>query len=164
MIRLKRPRNVLFLSTILLLYHWVFGLPSFDLVVQRYLIGGETLGSDNGPTSPGIRTGYDISIPWKKRIVAVGDLHGDLAHTLRVLRAAKIVDHRAQWIGKTATLIQTGDIVDRGTDTIALYRLFDTLRVQAAQTGGEVISLLGNHEVRKVFQQMPVSLRNPTSS
>jgi hypothetical protein len=44
--------------------------------------------------------------------------------------------------------VQTGDIVDRGRDTIALYRLFDTLRVQAQDSGGEVISLLGNHEVR----------------
>jgi 3',5'-cyclic AMP phosphodiesterase CpdA len=64
------------------------------------------------------------------------------------LRATSLVDHRGYWIGKTTTLVQTGDIVDRGTDTIALYRLFDQLRTQAADAGGEVISLLGNHEVR----------------
>ena len=76
------------------------------------------------------------------------DLHGDLSHALRVLRAASLVDHRGYWIGGSATLVQTGDIVDRGRDTIALYRLFDTLRAQAQDSGGEVISLLGNHEVR----------------
>lgn len=75
------------------------------------------------------------------------DLHGDLAHASRVLRAASLIDHRGMWIGKDATLVQTGDIVDRGKDTIVLYRLMDSLRTQARLAGGEVISLLGNHEV-----------------
>lgn len=43
--------------------------------------------------------------------------------------------------------VQTGDIVDRGKDTIALYHLFDELRVQAEAAGGAVVSLLGNHEL-----------------
>lgn len=75
-----------------------------------------------------------------------------------MLRAASLVDHRGYWIGKTATLVQTGDIVDRGRDTIALYKLFDTLRGQAAAAGGEVISLLGNHEVEFVELRQPVKL------
>lgn len=58
------------------------------------------------------------------------------------------MDDRGNWIGKDATLIQTGDIVDRGPDTIAIYKLFDSLRTQARGAGGEVVSLLGNHEVR----------------
>lgn len=37
------------------------------------------------------------------------------------------------------------DIVDRGRDTIALYRLMDSLRAQAERAGGAVVSLLGNH-------------------
>lgn len=37
------------------------------------------------------------------------------------------------------------DIVDRGRDTIALYRLMDALRTQAQRAGGGVVSLLGNH-------------------
>lgn len=77
----------------------------------------------------------------------LSDLHGDLAHALRVLRAASLVDHRGHWTGKTTTLVQTGDIVDRGAATIPLYRLMDQLRTQAADAGGEVLSLLGNHEV-----------------
>lgn len=66
---------------------------------------------------------------------------------MSVLRSAELVDHRGQWVGKDTTLVQTGDIVDRGRDTIALYRLMDTLRVEAELAGGQVISLLGNHEV-----------------
>ena len=78
---------------------------------------------------------------YRQRIVAVGDLHGDLEHTLRVLRMASIVDHRAKWIaGPSTVLVQTGDIVDRGKDTIALYRLFTQLAEQ-----GQVVNLMGNH-------------------
>lgn len=88
---------------------------------------------------------YKAEVP--RHCSAHTDLHGDFAHALRTLRAASLVDQRGRWIGKTATLVQTGDIVDRGTDTIALYRLFDQLRDQAADAGGKVISLLGNHEV-----------------
>lgn len=103
---------------------------------------------------------------WTQRIVAVGDLHGDLPQASKVLRMAGVVDHRNRWIGKTTILgvlrsvwrgksgslvwmctVQTGDIVDRGKDTIALYHLFDNLRAEAAKAGGAVISLLGNHEL-----------------
>jgi hypothetical protein len=41
---------------------------------------------------------------------------------------------------------ETGDIVDRGRDTIAIYRLMEDLREQAEASKGRVVSLLGNHE------------------
>jgi 3',5'-cyclic AMP phosphodiesterase CpdA len=78
-------------------------------------------------------------------------LHGDLPHAQRVLRLAGLVDHRSRWIGKRAVLVQTGDIVDRGRDTIALYAFFDQLRAQAEKAGGVVVSLLGNHEMMNAF-------------
>lgn len=56
---------------------------------------------------------------YQRRIVAVGDLHGDFAHATEVLRMAAIIDKRMDWIGGPHTiLVQTGDIVDRGRDTI----------------------------------------------
>lgn len=88
-----------------------------------------------------------------RRTVAVADLHGDLEHALNVLRMASIVAPAAtasdahQWIAGHDVLVSTGDIVDRGDDTIALYRLFQSLRKQAASAGGQVKNLLGNHEV-----------------
>ncbi|GHJ88497.1 hypothetical protein NliqN6_4899 [Naganishia liquefaciens] len=84
---------------------------------------------------------------WKKRIVAVGDLHGDLKNAKTVLRMARIIDDDDAWIAGNDTLVQTGDMVDRGTDTIALYRLFQSLRGQARAAGGEMYSILGNHEM-----------------
>jgi hypothetical protein len=80
------------------------------------------------------------------RIVAVGDLHGDLPNALRVLKMAEVIDQSENWSGNVDVLAQTGDIIDRGPDTIALYALMDKLRGQAPAKGGSVLSVLGNHE------------------
>ncbi|KAN0065166.1 hypothetical protein ACQY0O_001663 [Thecaphora frezii] len=83
-----------------------------------------------------------------KRTVAVADLHGDLEHALNVLRMASLVSTSSRsWIAGHDTLVSTGDIVDRGDDTIQLYRLFQSLRKQSSEAGGTVRNLLGNHEV-----------------
>ncbi|KAH8927830.1 Metallo-dependent phosphatase [Atractiella rhizophila] len=83
---------------------------------------------------------------FRKRIVAIGDIHGDLPHLTRILRLASVADHRLKWSGKKTILVQTGDIVDRGRDTIAIYKLMESLREGAAKAKGQVVSLLGNHE------------------
>ncbi|KAJ3194651.1 hypothetical protein HK101_002240 [Irineochytrium annulatum] len=83
------------------------------------------------------------------RIVAVGDFHGDFRNTVRVLNMAGIVDKTGElWIAEPGTfLVQTGDVVDRGPDTIALYAMMRNLTVQAEIAGGRVVRVLGNHEV-----------------
>ncbi|KAF9371546.1 hypothetical protein CPB97_001900 [Podila verticillata] len=81
------------------------------------------------------------------RIVAVGDIHSDVKACVGVLKLAGLIDSKENWIGGTNTFISTGDLVDRGADTIAVYKLFQKLRPQAAAAGGEIINLLGNHEV-----------------
>lgn len=83
---------------------------------------------------------------FKHRIVGIGDLHGDLPHALRALRLAGLVDLRGKWVAKATTVVQTGDIVDRGDDTIALFRLMDRLRADAPKLGSRLVSLMGNHE------------------
>ena len=59
----------------------------------------------------------------------------------------KLIDTQSRWIGGTDILVQTGDIVDRGTYALDIYELMRDLRGQASQVGGKVISILGNHEV-----------------
>ncbi|KAF9556314.1 hypothetical protein BGW38_009200 [Lunasporangiospora selenospora] len=56
------------------------------------------------------------------RVVAVGDLHSDYPQTVAVLRMANLVDADGNWSGGRDTLVQTGDIVDRGPDTIKCYQ------------------------------------------
>lgn len=102
---------------------------------------------------PTVTTAHRTRLPpptretFTTRTVAVGDVHGDLPHLAKILRFAGLVNLKGAWIGGSSTLVQTGDIVDRGKDTIALYQWFDRLRAEAGRDGGAVVSLLGNHEL-----------------
>ncbi|KAK1231567.1 hypothetical protein PQX77_005301 [Marasmius sp. AFHP31] len=84
--------------------------------------------------------------PYTRHIVAVGDLHGDFPNAMRVLQFSGVVDDYGNWTGNVDFFVQTGDIIDRGDDTIKLFALMDKLREQAPRTGGVVMSHLGNHE------------------
>lgn len=85
-----------------------------------------------------------------KRIVAFGDVHGDLDATRNALRFAGAIDAEDRWIGGRLVVVQTGDQLDRGGDERAILDLFEQLRVQAAAAGGAFHALLGNHELMNV--------------
>lgn len=90
----------------------------------------------------------------QERIVAVGDLHGDLAQTLTLLGLAGLIDDQQRWIGGAATLVQTGDIMDRGDNARAILDLLQRLQIEAPKSGGKVIVLLGNHEVMNLREDL----------
>lgn len=85
-----------------------------------------------------------------KRVVAIGDVHGDLAATRKALRLAGAIDESDQWVGGDLVLVQTGDQLDRGDDERAILELFEKVRDQAAAAGGTFHILNGNHEVMNV--------------
>ena len=62
------------------------------------------------------------------RIVAVGDLHGDFAAWRAIARAAGLVDAGGDWSGGDTVLVQTGDVVDRGPDSLKIIQ--DLMRLQ----------------------------------
>jgi hypothetical protein len=82
-----------------------------------------------------------------KRVVAIGDLHGDLGGTRAALRAAKAIDDKDRWIGGDVAIVQTGDILDRGDDEVEIYQLLERLDADARKAGGAIILLNGNHEL-----------------
>ncbi|KZT40017.1 Metallo-dependent phosphatase [Sistotremastrum suecicum HHB10207 ss-3] len=88
---------------------------------------------------------------YTRTIVAVGDLHSHYPNALKVLQMADVVDSKGDWSGNVDYFVQTGDMVDRGGDTIQLYRWFEDLRVQAANAGGHLISHYGNHEIMNLI-------------
>ena len=81
------------------------------------------------------------------RIVAIGDLHGDLSAARHALRLAGAVDENDRWIGGDLVVVQTGDQLDRGDEEQAILDLFARLAEEAARTGGAVHALNGNHEI-----------------
>ena len=83
-------------------------------------------------------------------LFAVGDLHGDVAQAHAALRLLGLIDDDRRWAGGNATLVQTGDLVDRGPESLPLMRYFQALQLQALATGGRVLTLMGNHEALNI--------------
>ena len=84
------------------------------------------------------------------RVVAVGDVHGSYEGLVSILREASLVDRENRWIGGTALLVQTGDLLDRGAEVRRVMDLMMSIEHQAEKNGGRVIVLIGNHEAMNI--------------
>lgn len=71
-----------------------------------------------------------LSNSYSRRIIAVGDIHGDFEGLLEILEFSNALD--------ISILITTGDTIDRGDDTIKVLDFFIS--------HNETFHLLGNHE------------------
>lgn len=89
--------------------------------------------------------------PAPARIVAVGDLHGDYDAWEAIARAAGLVDAKGRWAGGNTTLVQMGDVPDRGPDSLKIIRQLMKLQREAPKRGGKVIPLVGNHEAMNMI-------------
>jgi hypothetical protein len=114
--------------------------------VQR----SERAPANAAPTSPA--SNQELARKGVPRVVAIGDMHGDLEAARRALRLAGAVDEADRWTGGALTLVQTGDVLDRGDDDRAIFDWLERLRPEAKAAGGELISLSGNHELMNVAQ------------
>jgi hypothetical protein len=99
----------------------------------------------------GLRTLPPDGISWNirpapDRIVAVGDIHGDLAALAQILRKRRLVSKKGRWKGQGAHLVLTGDLVG-GKNARLVLEYVMRLERQAARAGGAVHALLGNHDV-----------------
>jgi hypothetical protein len=115
--------------------------------------------------------------PKTRRIIALGDIHGDYPLVLKLLKIGKVIDidgaDNINWIGGDTIVVQVGDqidscrpksinadcniegstINDEGND-ILILQFFTDLHYKAKEHGGQVISLLGNHELMNVTGYM----------
>ncbi|PRQ40418.1 putative protein-tyrosine-phosphatase [Rosa chinensis] len=98
------------------------------------------------PPPPPLQTFY----PPQDRLIAIGDVHGDLDKTKQSLRLANLIDQSDKWVGGSATVVQVGDVLDRGGDEIRILYFLEKLRREAARCGGRLITMHGNHEIMNV--------------
>jgi serine/threonine protein phosphatase 1 len=90
-----------------------------------------------------------IQIPDDFVVWAASDLHGQARAVDKLLERAGLTDGADRWIAAPKTaLVVTGDVVDRGPDTVGLVRRLASLREQAPTAGGLVAILEGNHEAQ----------------
>lgn len=86
-------------------------------------------------------------LPSSARLVAIGDIHGDLKALREALRLAGAIDSEDGWIGKDLTVVQTGDQLDRGDQDREVLDLLEKLEADAKAAGGALHVLNGNHEL-----------------
>lgn len=82
-----------------------------------------------------------------RRVVVVGDLNGQGALLLRMLRGLRLITRENRWCGGKTVLVQLGDVPNRGPTPRLAMELLLQLQVEARSVGGDVLWLLGNHEV-----------------
>eukprot|EP00291_Cryptomonas_curvata_P015475 CAMPEP_0172151582 /NCGR_PEP_ID=MMETSP1050-20130122/312_1 /TAXON_ID=233186 /ORGANISM="Cryptomonas curvata, Strain CCAP979/52" /LENGTH=120 /DNA_ID=CAMNT_0012819709 /DNA_START=330 /DNA_END=690 /DNA_ORIENTATION=+ len=90
-----------------------------------------------------INRGY---YPPVDRIIAIGDVHGDVDALRTCLIIAGLLGNNNTWTGGKTNLVQVGDILDRGEEERECFTPPHTA-VQASAAGGAVHILLGNHEI-----------------
>ncbi len=92
-----------------------------------------------------------------RKLIAVGDVHGQYDGLVKILRHAKLIDAKHHWCGGHHRLVQIGDILDRGPFSLRVDALLDRLQEEAQASGGEVIRLIGNHELELMLENYLIS-------
>lgn len=115
-------------------------------------------------------------LPSVDRIIAIGDVHGDFDFLIELLKISRVIKESNKpeiydWIGGKTHVVQLGDQIDncRPTNFICsekgkvdndkandakIIDFMDELDKKATESGGRVISLLGNHEVMNILGEM----------
>ena len=109
-------------------------------------------------------------LPAVKRIIAIGDIHGDYRLAVRSFQIAGLIDDDLNWIAKPpdTVVVQIGDQIDScrpmegewdcqqtrqrddAPDDVKILHFFDEMHKRAVVHGGAVYSLFGNHELINV--------------
>ncbi|HEX2417240.1 MAG TPA: metallophosphoesterase [Micromonosporaceae bacterium] len=101
-----------------------------------------------GPTDGEVRESVmDAPDPASRPLYAIGDIHGHLAELDAALHAAGLTGPDGTWTGGDARVWFLGDFSDRGPDGVGVIDRIRGMAEQAESAGGEVVALLGNHEL-----------------
>lgn len=79
------------------------------------------------------------------KLFAVADIHANLYGFKKALNKAGITDENDDWCIKNSTLINLGDIIDRGNNSAGCIDFILKLKKQSKDFNSRVIMLMGNH-------------------
>ncbi|XP_058747632.1 shewanella-like protein phosphatase 2 [Vicia villosa] len=119
-------------------------LSSFVDTFVDFSVSGLFLPPPPPPSTPPTR------LPSPKRLIAIGDLHGDLNKSKQALRLAGLIDSSDNYTGGSATVVQVGDVLDRGDNELKILYFLEKLKRQAARCGGSFVTMNGNHEIMNI--------------
>ena len=86
-----------------------------------------------------------------EKLIAISDIEGNFNGFYSFLVKNKVMDKSYRWIFGKGHLVLNGDFVDRGEHVTAVLWLIYHLEQQAAQAGGKVHYILGNHEILNMY-------------
>lgn len=82
-----------------------------------------------------------------EKVLVLGDIHGTYGKLRNFLEKNSIIDKEGHWRWGHGQLVFSGDVLDRGTEVTESLWLIYRLEQEAAEAGGAVHYLLGNHEL-----------------
>jgi hypothetical protein len=106
---------------------------------------------------------FIYELPIHKRIIIIGDVHGDIKRFKNILINKQIINNDLEWIARPpeTIIVQLGDQIDslnRNTnedwEVLKDYEMIyftEHLNLIARSKGGYCISLIGNHELMNVI-------------
>lgn len=123
-------------------------------------------------------------LPKSPRIVAIGDLHGDLNVLIKIFKFAKLVDKNHNWIAEPSNTIvvqvgdqldscrpsrnikcgQHGDFIKNKSGDLLIFKYLYNINKKAQKKGGLIINLLGNHELMNVLGDLRYNSKNDINS
>ena len=86
------------------------------------------------------------------RLYALSDVHGGYDRMVALLAQHGLIatnpsePSTVAWTGGDSTLVVTGDLIDKGSQSVEVVDLLRALELAAATAGGRVIVTAGNHE------------------
>ncbi|RTQ52537.1 hypothetical protein EJV47_05870 [Hymenobacter gummosus] len=85
--------------------------------------------------------------PAADKMLVVSDIEGNFKGLQLLLQGSGVINQQARWTFGQGHLVFVGDMFDRGLQVTECLWLLYKLEAEAAQAGGKVHFLLGNHEV-----------------
>lgn len=81
------------------------------------------------------------------KLLVLSDIEGEFEPFRNLLMANKIVDEKYNWTFGNGALVIDGDLFDRGKQVCQFLWLLYKLEDEAAEKGGSVHVILGNHDI-----------------